>query len=211
MISETVDVVVGNAFAGESEEKDLNLLEDKLNEIFGYQIDLNRIEGKAAEEVSNLIYDDLIKIYDEKEKAVGDEVFRKIERYIMLEVLDSKWRQHLKDLTELREGIRLRSYGQRNPIHDYKIVGYDIYNEMIDAIKRETSSFILKLKVRGEEDTNNLTHEEVSNVKYEHTDDKIIIGDDYQQEVIPEKLEQPQRPLSRRERRERRERERRNI
>lgn len=100
MISETVDVVVGNAFAGESEEKDLNLLEDKLNEIFGYQIDLNRIEGKAAEEVSNLIYDDLIKIYDEKEKAVGDEVFRKIERYIMLEVLDSKWRQHLKDLTE---------------------------------------------------------------------------------------------------------------
>ena len=208
MISETVDVVVGNAFAGESEEKDLNLLEDKLNEIFGYQIDLNRIEGKSAEEVSNLIYDDLIKIYDEKEKAVGDEVFRKIERYIMLEVLDSKWRQHLKDLTELREGIRLRSYGQRNPIHDYKIVGYDIYNEMIDAIKRETSSFILKLKVRGEEDTNNLTHEEVSNVKYEHTDDKIIIGDDYQQEVIPEKLEQPQRPLSRRERRER---ERRNV
>jgi protein translocase subunit secA len=79
---------------------------------------------------------------------------------------------------------------------------------MIDAIKRETSSFILKLKVRGEEDTNNLTHEEVSNVKYEHTDDKIIIGDDYQQEVIPEKLEQPQRPLSIRERRER---ERRNI
>ena len=110
----------------------------------------------------------------------------------------------MKDLTELREGIRLRSYGQRNPIHDYKIVGYDVYNEMIDAIKRETSSFILKLKVRGEEDTNNLTHEEVSNVKYEHTDDKInVIGDDYKQEVIPEKPEQPQRPLSRRERRER--------
>ena len=204
MISETVDIIVNNAFAGESGEKDLNLLEDKLNETFDYQIDLNKIEGKSAEEISNLIYDDLIKIYDEKEEAVGDEVFRKIERYIMLEVLDSKWRQHLKDLTELREGIRLRSYGQRNPIHDYKIVGYDVYNEMIDAIKRETSSFILKLKVRGEEDTNNLTHEEVSNVKYEHTDDKInVIGDDYQQEVIPEKPEQPQRPLSRRERRER--------
>ena len=149
MISETVDVVVGNAFAGESEEKDLNLLEDKLNEIFGYQIDLNRIEGKAAEEVSNLIYDDLIKIYDEKEKAVGDEVFRKIERYIMLEVLDSKWRQHLKDLTELREGIRLRSYGQRNPIHDYKIVGYDIYNEMIDAIKRNKLVYLEIESSRG--------------------------------------------------------------
>ena len=149
MISETVDDIVNNAFAGESGEKNLNLLEDKLNEIFDYKIDINKIEGKSTEEVSNLIYEDLLKIYDEKEKAVGDEVFRRIERYIMLEVLDSKWRQHLKDLTELREGIRLRSYGQRNPIHDYKIVAYDVYNEMIDAIKRETSSFILKLKVRG--------------------------------------------------------------
>ena len=87
----------------------------------------------------------------------------------MLEVLDQKWRQHLKDLTELREGIRLRSYGQRNPIHDYKIVAFDIYNEMIDAIKRETSSFILKLRVKGEEETENFKREEVSNVRYEHS------------------------------------------
>ena len=145
----------------------------------------------------------MIKLYDEKEEAIGEEIFRRIERYIMLEVLDSKWRQHLKDLTELREGIRLRSYGQRNPIHDYKIVAYDIYNEMIDAIKRETSSFILKLRVRGEEDTNNLTHEEVSNVKYEH-DENEMIGDDVSDRMPSE----PQRPLSRRERRER---ERRNV
>ena len=109
----------------------------------------------------------------------------------------------MKDLTELREGIRLRSYGQRNPIHDYKIVGYDIYNEMIDAIKRETSSFILKLRVRGEEDTNNLTHEEVSNVRYEHEENEMM-GDD----VSARTPNEPHRPLSRRERRER---ERRNV
>ena len=74
---------------------------------------------------------------------------------------------------------------------------------MIDAIKRETRSFILKLRVRGEEDTNNLTHEEVSNVKYEH-DENEMIGDDVSDRVPSE----PQRPLSRRERRER---ERRNV
>ena len=157
--------------------------------------------GKIANK--NKVYDDLIKLYDEKEEAIGEEIFRRIERYIMLEVLDSKWRQHLKDLTELREGIRLRSYGQRNPIHDYKIVAYDIYNEMIDAIKRETSSFILKLRVRSEEDTNNLTHEEVSNVKYEHNENEMI-GDDVPNDAANE----PRRPLSRRERRER---ERRNV
>ena len=74
---------------------------------------------------------------------------------------------------------------------------------MIDAIKRETSSFILKLRVRSEEDTNNLTHEEVSNVKYEHNENEMI-GDDVPNDAANE----PRRPLSRRERRER---ERRNV
>ncbi len=204
MISDTVDDIVHSAYVGESKgEKDFNLLSDKLQETFEYKISED-LENASAEEISNKVYDDLVRIYDEKEATIGEEVFRRIERYIMLEVLDSKWRQHLKDLTELREGIRLRSYGQRNPIHDYKIVGYDIYNEMIDAIKRETSSFILKLRVRGEEDTNNLTHEEVSNVRYEHEENEMI-GDDVS---VRTPNDPPQRPLSRRERRER---ERRNV
>ena len=203
MISDTVDDIVNSAYVGEGNgEKDFNLLSDKLYETFEYEISED-LQNASADEISNKVYDDLIKIYDEKEEAIGQEVFRKIERYIMLEVLDSKWRQHLKDLTELREGIRLRSYGQRNPIHDYKIVAFDIYNEMIDAIKRETSSFILKLRVRGEEDTNNLTHEEVSNVRYEHEENEML-GDD----VSDRTSNDSQRPLSRRERRER---ERRNV
>ena len=203
MLSDTVDDIVNSAYVGEGNgEKDFNLLTDKLQEIFEYEISED-LQNASAEEISDKVYDDLIKVYDEKEEAIGSEVFRRIERYIMLEVLDSKWRQHLKDLTELREGIRLRSYGQRNPIHDYKIVAYDIYNEMIDAIKRETSSFILKLRVRSEEDTNNLTHEEVSNVKYEHNENEMI-GDDVSNNAINES----RRPLSRRERRER---ERRNV
>ena len=203
MISDTVDDIVNSAYVGEGNgEKDFNLLSDKLYETFEYKISED-LQNASADEISNKVYDDLIKIYDEKEEAIGQEVFRRIEKYIMLEVLDTKWRQHLKDLTELREGIRLRSYGQRNPIHDYKIVAFDIYNEMIDAIKRETSSFILKLRVRGEEDTNNLTHEEVSNVRYEHEENEML-GDD----VSDRTSNDSQRPLSRRERRER---ERRNV
>ena len=130
----------------------------------------------------------------------------------MFEVLDSKWRQHLKDLSELREGIRLRSYGQRNPINDYKIVGYDIYNEMIDAIKRETGSFILKLKLRGEEDTENLRHEEVTNLNYEHEGVTTIEDSEYSNSRSQEKPKSSntkninagsrKKTLSRRERKE---------
>lgn len=191
MMRETIEDTVNNAYKGNNEgERDANLLGDKLNEIFDYEIS-DDLLNKDNETIIETVYNDLVREYDNKESYVGEETFRNIERYIMLEVLDTKWRQHLKDLTELREGIRLRSYGQRNPIHDYKIVGFDIYNEMIDAIKRETSSFIMKLKIKNpEEETSNLEHEEVSNISYDYTDE------DGTEE------REPVKPLSRRERKE---------
>jgi len=191
MMRETIEDTVNNAYKGNNEgERDANLLGDKLNEIFDYEIS-DDLLNKDNETIIETVYNDLVREYDNKESYVGEETFRNIERYIMLEVLDTKWRQHLKDLTELREGIRLRSYGQRNPIHDYKIVGFDIYNEMIDAIKRETSSFIMKLKIKNpEEETSNLEHEEVSNISYDYADE----------DGTEEK--EPVKHLSRRERKE---------
>lgn len=191
MMRETIEDTVNNAYKGNNEgERDANLLGDKLNEIFDYEIS-DDLLNKDNETIIETVYNDLVREYDNKESYVGEEIFRNIERYIMLEVLDTKWRQHLKDLTELREGIRLRSYGQRNPIHDYKIVGFDIYNEMIDAIKRETSSFIMKLKIKNpEEETSNLEHEEVSNISYDYADE----------DGTEEK--EPVKHLSRRERKE---------
>ena len=191
MMRETIEDTVNNAYKGSNEgERDANLLGDKLNEIFDYEIS-DDLLNKDNETIIETVYNDLVREYDNKESYVGEETFRNIERYIMLEVLDTKWRQHLKDLTELREGIRLRSYGQRNPIHDYKIVGFDIYNEMIDAIKRETSSFIMKLKIKNpEEETSNLEHEEVSNISYDYADE----------DGTEEK--EPVKHLSRRERKE---------
>ncbi len=210
MIRDTVDDITDSALTGDRENWDINLFEDKLHEVFDYEVSFE-ISEMNKEEISDKVFNDLTEIYNTKENLVGDETFRRIERYIMLEVLDSKWRQHLKDLTELREGIRLRSYGQRNPINDYKIVGYDIYNEMIDAIKRETGAFILKLKLRGQEDTENLRHEEVSNVTYDHEEAPSIEGEEYHNSETVERTRPShtqqnevteQRKLSRRERRE---------
>ncbi|MBF4806248.1 MAG: preprotein translocase subunit SecA, partial [Pseudoleptotrichia goodfellowii] len=181
------------------EEGEMNLLQDKFREIFDYELPEN-LRNEDKETIIDKVYGDLSERYNMKEQLIGEETFRRIERYIMLEVLDQKWRQHLKDLTELREGIRLRSYGQRNPIHDYKIVGFDIYNEMIDAIKRETSSFILKLRLREEEETANLKREEVKNVKYEH--ENIDENDGEFTETDRQEAVQQEVPLSRRERRE---------
>ena len=70
----------------------------------------------------------------------------------MLEVLDSKWRDNLKNLAELREGINLQSYGQKNPVNEYKIVSADVYNDMIQSIKRDTTSFLLRIKPQVQEE-----------------------------------------------------------
>ena len=109
MMRETIEDTVNNAYKGNNEgERDANLLGDKLNEIFDYEIS-DDLLNKDNETIIETVYNDLVREYDNKESYVGEETFRNIERYIMLEVLDKKWRQHLKDLTELREGIRLRS------------------------------------------------------------------------------------------------------
>ncbi len=200
MMRETVEETVNTSLMADTiEEHDIKVLEDKFREIFDYELPEN-LKNQNREEIIEAVNKDLTDRYNMKEQLIGEETFRRIERYIMLEVLDQKWRQHLKDLTELREGIRLRSYGQRNPIHDYKIVAFDIYNEMIDAIKRETSSFILKLRVKGEEETENFKREEVSNVRYEHSNLDENDGEITEADRLETK--EAEKQLSRRERRE---------
>ena len=164
-----------------------------------FEYELSEIdESKDRDEIVDTISKDLIASYNEKRELIGEEQFKAIEKYIMLEVLDNKWRQHLADLNELREGIGLRGYAQRSPAHDYKIVGYEIYNEMIDAIKRETTGFLSKLRIQTPEETTNLKHEEMTNVSYQHED--ITEFEEQGEEQFIE--ESNGRPLSRREKRE---------
>ncbi len=131
-----------------SSENDVEVLADKLLEVYGYtpSFDLNESD------LLNKIYDELEKIYYSKVELFGNDYFERIEKYIMLEVLDAKWRDNLKNLTELREGINLQSYGQKNPVNEYKIASADIYNEMIYSIQRDTTSFLLRIKPKVEEE-----------------------------------------------------------
>ncbi|WP_082680504.1 preprotein translocase subunit SecA [Oceanivirga salmonicida] len=132
-------------------EDDKVVLIDKLMETYDYNPDFET-NTLSKEELLNKLVEELEKRYNLKVGLFGEEYFEKIERYIMLEVLDTKWRDNLKNLTELREGINLQSYGQKNPVNEYKIVSADVYNEMIQAIKRDTTAFLLKIKPRINEE-----------------------------------------------------------
>ena len=192
MMLDTVEDLVDTSLNGESRSQwNFDFLREKLRENYDYTLPENT-QDMDKKEIIETINNDLLAIYNNKEKSVDEDTFRKIENYIMLEVLDQRWRENLKDLTELREGIHLRSYAQKNPVSEYKIISADIYNEMIDTIKREVSSFMIKIRINTPEDVDNLEHDEVINLTYEQKDE----FSDEEVETEDEKV------MSRKERRE---------
>ena len=115
---------------------------------------------KEAGGRANLDRDELIEVlktdahaaYDRREREVGEEVMRELERRVVLSVLDRKWREHLYEMDYLREGIYLRAYSQRDPLVEYQREGFDMFAAMMDGIKEESVGFLFNLEVQVEED-----------------------------------------------------------
>jgi preprotein translocase subunit SecA len=94
--------------------------------------------------------DDAIKAYDEREQELGDELMRQIERYILLQIIDDRWREHLHDMDYLREGIHLRGFAQIDPLVAYKNEGFDMFTALIAAIWEEFARYIYHVEVEYE-------------------------------------------------------------
>ena len=90
--------------------------------------------------------------YDEREKALGPDVMRELERRVVLSVLDRKWREHLYEMDYLQEGIGLRAYSQKDPLVEYQREGYELFQAMMDAIKEESVGYLFNVEVQVEEE-----------------------------------------------------------
>ena len=86
------------------------------------------------------------KLYDDKESAIGSEMARYLERMILLQVVDSRWKDHLYSMDGLREGIGLRAYGQRDPLVEFKREGYYMFRAMFESIHIDVAELIFKLQ-----------------------------------------------------------------
>lgn len=134
------------------EDWDIQALAKYLAERFDYVIeDEKEYMAMNVEDYAALLYDRLASAYEEKENRIGSEVMRKIEKYILFEVVDARWREHLKALDGLREGIYLRAYGQKNPVTEYKLISSEIYEKMLETIQEEITSFLFKIVIKTEE------------------------------------------------------------
>lgn len=153
MLRGTIQSAVIERFVGEfKDEWDVKGLSEFLKEHYGYEIeDLNEYKAYGIEEYAEKLFNDIEAKYQEREQEITPELMREIEKYVLFEVVDNRWREHLKALDGLREGIYLRSYGQKDPVIEYKLLSGELYGRMLETIKMETTSYMFKVVVKTRE------------------------------------------------------------
>ncbi len=111
------------------------------------RVEASRLAGKTREEIEELLLGIAEELYAEREKTLGPEMMRELERVLLLRTVDSKWIEHLDGMDELRDGIGLRAYGQRDPLVEYKREAYDMFQELVQAIRNDVSRLIYQVDV----------------------------------------------------------------
>lgn len=107
-----------------------------------------QIGNLAKEEVEELLINQARELYEVREEQFGSELMRQIERAVVLQVVDTRWKDHLDAMDSLREGIGLRAYGQRDPLVEYRNEAFDMFHGMIEAIQEDVSTYIMRVTPR---------------------------------------------------------------
>ena len=112
----------------------------------------NELGGMEKKDIVDILYKKAVAKYEEKEQEIGPDRMREVERVVLLRNVDSKWMDHIDAMEELRKGIYLRSYAQRDPVVEYRIEGFDMFDEMVAAIREDTVKMLLTVRLRNPEE-----------------------------------------------------------
>ncbi len=151
MIYDTVDSTVDMCIGDDAESAEWDLME--LNRLLLPIIPLEPVTEEYVQklrkdELKQKLKEDAVKLYEEKEAEFPqEEQIRELERVILLKVIDQKWMDHIDDMDQLRQGIGLQAYGQRDPKVEYKMTAYDMFNEMTAAIQQDTIRLLYHVRI----------------------------------------------------------------
>jgi preprotein translocase subunit SecA len=114
---------------------------------FGVEIAPAELEGLGLADVQDLFCEKVKAAYEEREREMTGEAMRELERFVLLQVIDSKWKDHLHTMDQLRSGIGLRSYAQKDPLVAYKKEGYELFDDMMNSIDEEVTGLVFRLRL----------------------------------------------------------------
>lgn len=144
IIADTISIYLNaNSDPG---EWDITGLIGSMKEKFNFELAGSSIKDLGIDGLNEYLYNGVMHFYEEKEKAIGENLMRHLERMVFLQIIDAKWKDHLYAMDSLREGIGLRAYGQRDPLIEYKREAFSMFNEMIKGIEEEAVETIFKLQ-----------------------------------------------------------------
>ncbi len=157
------------------EQWDLDGLQEAINTEFGQDMPVKKWMDEDADlneqGLRQRILDTLLEDYAAKEQIVGAEGMRPYEKYILLQVLDKLWKEHLAAMDYLRQSIGLRGYAQKNPKQEYKRESFNMFTELLDRIKHEAVTILSKVQIRAREEVDDLEQQgrqQPQNVSYQH-------------------------------------------
>ena len=155
MIDSLADAIV-DKFCPEKtyqEEWDIKGLKEKIQQQFAADINIEEEISKIDNsKMKSLIKDMARRIYEMKESMLPEEEFRELERVILLQVVDSKWMDHIDSMDQLRQGMGLRAIGQEDPVRAYQIEGFDMFDAMTESIKEETVRYLMSFQIQKQEE-----------------------------------------------------------
>ncbi len=166
------------------EQWDVSGLEARLEDDFAAKFDvrgwLERDTNLHEELLREKIIDEMVQQYSAKEQQAGNHVLRHFEKAIMLQVLDTLWKEHLAAMDYLRQGIHLRGYAQKNPKQEYKREAFELFTQLLERIKYDVIKIVSRVEVKAEEDVQAVEQQrrEASDVKYEHSEFNTFTNED---------------------------------
>ena len=175
MITDVVESKVDMCISDDQPASEWNLVE--LNElmlpIFPFdviELDDEQLKKFKKADMVQYLKEKAVKLYEAKEAEFPEqEQIRELERVILLKVIDRKWMDHIDDMDQLRTGIGLQAYGQRDPVVEYRMVGFDMFNEMTYAIMEDTVKSLLHVKVEQK-----IEREQVAKVTGTNKDESTV-------------------------------------
>jgi len=155
---------------------DIKALEKRLKADYGIEININSWLKKdpniAIEEIAKRTKDQANKIYKSKENEAGEEVMHHFERSAILQIIDQNWRAHLSSLDQLRQGIGLRAYGQKDPKQEFKKEAFGLFEELLEKIKFEITRVLMLVQVKNEEQVDEIDKKNEAKLQSAQTDNE---------------------------------------
>ena len=136
---------------GENNKLNIESLNNDIINIFGIEmLDFIKEHKDNIEDISEELKKQALEIYKQKEEEITSDQMRELERIVMLKVVDEKWMDHIDSMDELKNGIGLRAYGQKDPVVQYRLEGFDMFDEMINNIKVDVTKILMHIRAAGE-------------------------------------------------------------